>query len=176
MSQSNPLTPPTLDSMSMQEALRTLGLSLEVAKVRRAEITIGVEGIEVDASGEYGHRIYAWSDLGSQSRAQQRHRRPQARPAPWMDPAALTRWSVFLRVVGQLLDSQEIRHCVIQAAVAPVDAPQDCRVEVNIGGRTVVDEEQVQLQLLRLRTRYVDARASGPGSSRRPWWAIWRRD
>jgi hypothetical protein len=160
----------------MQEALRTLGLGLEVGKVRRTDIVVHAGGIEVDARGEYGHRIYDWNDLESQSRAQQRHRRPQARPAPWMDPAALTRWSVLLRVVGQLLDAQEIRECHIQAAVATPDSPQECRVEVVSGGKVVVDEEQVQLHLLRLRTRHVDRRSAEASGDRRPWWAIWRRD
>ncbi len=168
--------PATAGPISLQEALRTLGLGLEVAQVRRADIVIGPAGIDVDTPGEYGHRTYDWSDLESQSRAQQRHRRPTPRPAPWMDPAALTRWSVLLRVIGQLLDAQAIRSCSMQVAIASGDDPQTCRVTVTADGRIVVDEEQVQLQLLRLRTRYVDARAAGSAGPRRPWWAIWRRD
>ncbi len=176
MNQSNSLGPPATNLISLQEALRTLGLGLEVAKVRRADIVVTSTGIDVDTPGEYGHRTYDWGDLGSQSRAQQRHRRPTPRAASWMDPAALTRWSVLLRVIGQLLDAQGIRECTMQVSVATPDDPQECRVTVRANGRVMVDNEQVQLQLLRLRTRYVDARAVEPPPARRPWWAIWRRD
>jgi hypothetical protein len=94
-----------------------------------------------------------------------------------MDPAALTRWSVLLRVVGQLLDAQEMRDCEIYATVATPDAPQDFRLDVQVNGRSILNEEQIQLQLLRLRTRYVDHRATAPHqASKRPWWAIWRKD
>jgi hypothetical protein len=174
--QSNRSGPAATGLISLQEALRTLGLGLEVAKVLRAEIVIGNTGIDIDTPSEYGHRAYAWSDLDSQSRAQQRHRRSIPRSAPWMDPAALTRWSVLLRVIGQLLDAQGIRECTMQVSVASPDDPQECRVTVKTNGKVVVDNEQVQLQLLRLRTRYVDARAADPPAARRPWWAVWRRD
>jgi hypothetical protein len=161
----------------MQEALRTLGLGLEVQKVRRVEIQATPRGFELDAQGEYGHHHYDWSDIESQSRAQQKHRRSQQGPAPWMDPVALTRWSVLLRVVGQLLDAQEIHDYEIHATVATPAAPQDFALDVQVNGRSILDEEQVQFQLLQLRTCYVDHRAVAPRpSARRPWWATWWKD
>jgi hypothetical protein len=166
---------PLIASIALQEALRTLGLGLELAMVRQAEIIIAADGIEVDVKGEYGRRTYAWEDLESQSHAQRRHRRPQPRPAPWMDPTALTRWSVLLRVIGQLLDAQQIRQAAMRVAVATPEAPDDCRVQVTAGDKVVVDEEQVRLHLLRLRTRRPAARSTDSTARGRPWWAIWRR-
>jgi hypothetical protein len=93
-----------------------------------------------------------------------------------MDPAALTRWSVLLRVVGQLLDAQGVSDCEIDAAVASPDSPEGCRVQVTTDGRTVLDSEAVRLQLLRLRTRYIEARDRAPEPEpSRPWWAFWRK-
>jgi hypothetical protein len=166
---------PAIASIFLQEALRTLGLGLEVAKVPRAAIVLGADGIEVDVKGEYGRRTYTWADLESQSQSQQRHRRSQPRSAPWMDPTALTRWSVLLRVIGQLLDAQQIRQAEMRLAVATQEAPDHCRVQVTAGDKVVVDEEQVRLHLLRLRTRRADARSSASTAPGRPWCAIWRR-
>ncbi|HEY7064785.1 MAG TPA: hypothetical protein VII06_25150 [Chloroflexota bacterium] len=163
--------------VSLQEALRTVGLGLEVNKVGRLELTISITGMQVATTSAYGIRNYTWQEIEAQSRAQQDHRRAQPRPAPWMDPAALTRWSVLLRVVGQLLDAQGVSDCVIDAAVASSDSPEGCRVQVTSDGRVVLDSEAVRLQLLRLRTRYIEARdhpAEMP--STRPWWAFWRRE
>ena len=118
-----------------------------------------------------------WHEIEAQSRSQQEHRRNQPRPAPWMDPAALTRWSVLLRVVGQLLDAQGVSDCVIDAAVASEDAPEGCRVQVTADDRVVLDSEAVRLQLLRLRTKYIEARDCAPEPApERPWWAFWRRE
>jgi hypothetical protein len=84
---------------------------------------------------------------------------------------------VLLRVVGQLLDAQAIHDYEIHATVATPDAPQDFWVDVQTNGRSILAEEQVQLQLLRLRARYVDGRADAPQpSARRPWWATWWKD
>jgi hypothetical protein len=104
--------------VSLQEALRTVGLGLEVNKVSHVELTITLSGIQLGTTSTYGVRNYTWHEIHSQSRSQQEHRRVQSRPAPWLDPAALTRWSVLLRVVGQLLDAQGVSDCVIDAAVA----------------------------------------------------------
>jgi hypothetical protein len=163
--------------VSLQEALRTVGLGLEVAKVGRVVLTVNLAGIQVATTSAYGVRNYTWHELEAQSRSQQEHRRAQPRPAPWMDPAALTRWSVVLRVIGQLLDAQGVSDCVIDAAVASEDAPEGCRVQVTAEDRVVLDSEAVRLQLLRLRTKYIEARDRTPAeSSDRPWWAFWRRE
>jgi hypothetical protein len=163
--------------VSLQEALRTVGLGLEVNKVSRVELTINLSGIQIATTSAYGVRNYTWQEIEAQSRSQQEHRRAQPRPAPWMDPAALTRWSVLLRVVGQLLDAQGVSDCVIDAGVASVDSPEGCRVQVTAEGRAVLDSEAVRLQLLRLRTRYIEARDRAPeGETGRPWWAFWRRE
>jgi hypothetical protein len=165
-------------SLLLQEALRTLGLGLEVAKVPRAELAIDGQGIAVETTTVYGRRVYSWSDLESQARAQQGHRRAQPRAAPWMDPAALTRWSVLLRIVGQLLDAHGTRACIIRAAPAPADDPPAFAVEATADERVLVDTEDVRMQLLRLRAQ-VDTRQTAAAAAalpRRPWWAIWRRN
>jgi hypothetical protein len=167
----------SVGAVSLQEALRTLGLGLEVNKVGRVELTVNPSGIQMATTSAYGIRKYTWQEIGAQSRAQQEHRRAQPRSAPWMDPAALTRWSVLLRVVGQLLDAQGVSDCVIDAAVAAADSPEGCRVQVTTEERAVLDSEAVRLQLLRLRTKYIEARDQGPEPEpSRPWWAFWRRE
>jgi hypothetical protein len=153
-----------------------VGLGLEVNKVSHVELTITLSGIQLGTTSTYGVRNYTWHEIHSQSRSQQEHRRVQSRPAPWLDPAALTRWSVLLRVVGQLLDAQGVSDCVIDAAVATPDVPEACRVQVITDGRSVLDSEAVRLQLLRLRTKYIEAREQAPErETSRPWWAFWRR-
>jgi hypothetical protein len=163
--------------VSLQAALRTVGLGLEVSQVGRVEITITMSGLQIVTTTGYGVRHYSWQEIDAQSRSQQEHRRAQPRSAPWMDPTALTRWSVLLRVIGQLLDAQGVADCVIDAAVAPPEAPENCRVQVIAEGQVVLDSEAVRLQLLRLRTTYIDARERTPQPvAQHPWWAFWRRN
>jgi hypothetical protein len=100
---------------------------------------IMVDGIEVDAPGDHGHREYPWCDLEIQSRLQRRHRGHEGGLAPWMDPIAPTRWSVLLRAVGQLLDAQQIRHCVVQVALPMPEAPEDFQVAVTIDGKPALN-------------------------------------
>ncbi len=66
---------------------------------------------------------------------------------------------------------------MIDAAVAPPDRPERCRVQVTVDDRVVLDSEAVRLQLLRLRTKYIEARERAPEpAGDRPWWAFWRRE
>ncbi len=163
--------------VSLQEALRTVGLGLEVSRVSRVELTIETAGVMINTTTTYGVRKYSWQEIETQSRAQQGHRRPQPRAAPWVDAAALTRWSVLLRIVGQLLDQQGVGDCVVQASVAPSDDPEACRVQVVADDRIVLDGEAVRRQLRQLRTKYVEARAQvAPPPPSRPWWAFWRKE
>jgi hypothetical protein len=162
--------------ISLQEAMRTVGLGLDVAKVSRIEMTIETLGVTIGTTTTYGVREYTWQEIETQSRAQQGHRRAQPRAAPWMEPAALTRWSVLLRILGQLLDQQGVGDCVVEASIASPDEPEACRVQVVADGRVVLDSEAMRLQLLRLRTKYIEAREkAGPGAGSRPWWAFWRK-
>jgi hypothetical protein len=159
----------------LQEVLRTLGAGLEAAKARRAEVVVDPDGVSLFAPGEYGQRRYDWDEIDSQSRAQQALRRPGNRPPPWMDPWALSRWSVLLRVAGLLLDAQGVRACTIEATVAPAESAEESRLTVTAAGREVLDgaalREHVKWLRLRRGTRYVPE----PPVVKRPWWAPWRR-
>jgi hypothetical protein len=167
----------SITPMSLQDALRTIGLGLEVNKVTRIELTIAPSGVTVGTTSTYGVRKYAWSELETQSRAQQGSRRTSTRAAPWLDPAALTRWSVLLRIVGQLLDQQGVGECMVEASIASPEEPEACRARVTADGRVVLDSEAVRLQLLRLRTKHIEARERAPAEPpARPWWAFWRKE
>jgi hypothetical protein len=170
--QDAPMVPAT--QLPLQEVLRTLGLGLEAAKVRRAELVIDADGVSVFGTGDYGQRRYDWAEIASQSRTQQGQRRPGTRPPPWMDPWALSRWSVLLRVTGLLLDAQGVRACSIEAAVAVAETNAACQLVVVAGGREVLDAAALQehIQWLRLRrgTSYVPAEPP----PKRSWWARWR--
>ena len=177
MQRYTPRRPRSVGPLSLKEALRTLGLGLEVNKVSRVELTINLSGIQMAATSAYSVRNYTWHEIQAQSRAQQEHRRAQPRAAPWMDPAALTRWSVLLQVVRHLLDAQGVSECAIDAAVALPDSPEGCRVQATAEGRAVLDSEAVRLQLFRLRTKYIEVRDRAPElEASRPWWAFWRRE
>jgi hypothetical protein len=102
--QDAPMVPAT--QLPLQEVLRTLGLGLEAAGVRSAELVIDADGVGLFATSEYGQRRYDWEEIASESRTHQGRRRPGTLPPAWMDPWALTRWSVLLRVAGLLLDAQ----------------------------------------------------------------------
>jgi hypothetical protein len=159
---------PRRHALTRQEALRTLELAPEVAQVRRAELSVDESGMIVDTNTAYGCRTFSWEEIERQSRAQ-----PQ--PTPWMDPVALTQWTVLLRVIGQLLDERDLPGCIIAVQVATPEDPQSCRVCVTDRGQTVFDEEAVRLQVLRRRSQ----RGESPPAvepSRRPWWMPWRRD
>jgi hypothetical protein len=158
-------------SLTFQEALRTLGNGLEAHRSRRAHLVVDADGIEVDAVGEYGHRRYTWDDVATQSRTQQTDRRPRQQPPPWMDPWALTRWSVLLRITGQFLDHQRIEECTIYAVSAPPDQPDACRIGVSVDGALVLDDTAVRGQIATLRMR----RGTATKASQRPKWAFWRR-
>jgi hypothetical protein len=166
----------TTAPLSMQEAMRTIGLGPEVNKVTRVEIAIDSAGVTINTNSTYGVRKYSWQEIQAQSRAQQADRRARSRAALWMDPIALTRWSVLLRIVGQLLDQQGIGECVVEAAIASPDEPEAWRAQVIADDQVVLDSEAVRLQLLRLRTRHVEAREKGPlPATDRPWWAFWQK-
>ena len=82
---------------------------------------------------------------------------------------SLTRWTVLLRVVGQLLAAQGLRDCRIEATVG--DASHEAEVRVTVDGRVVLESLAVQLHWLRLRTRFDGRDAVAPGSHR-PWLAV----
>lgn len=170
-----PQGPRSVMPLPLQEALRTVGLALEVGRVPRVQIVVDAQGVTIETTTAFGVRRYTWQEIEVQSRAQQQHRRASGRPAPWMDPMAVTRWSVLLRLVGRLLDTRGVGECVIDAAPAPANAPEACRVQVRVGQRVIVDSEAVRLHLLRLRTRQSEAAPQVAVASARPWWAFWRR-
>jgi hypothetical protein len=165
----------TARELPLGEALRTVGLRLDVQQVRRARLEIDGQGIRVRVPDGERCYAYSWGEVAEHSRAQQRLRRGGDGISPWRDPKALARWVVLLRLVGDLLDAQGLRACAIEAAVASPDASNEIKVTVTANGREVVDEEAVQLHLLRLLLRHIDPReAPPPVPSAPPRWQFWR--
>jgi hypothetical protein len=166
-----PETPPLL----LQEALRTIGNELEARRAQRVQLTVEATGITVDARGESsGYWDYGWADLAAQARIQAMRRRSEEQPPPWLDPWALTRWSVLLRMTGLLLDRQGVEACTIEAAIG--STPEAVMLRVLIDGQEVFRRTEVGVELWRLRSQY-RARAGARRAARqeRPWWAPWRR-
>jgi hypothetical protein len=159
--------------LALEEALRALGLTLEVGDVRRAQLTIDPVGIVVRAGGAYGRREYRWSELERQSRAQQAYR--GTRPPGARDPGTATRWSALLRVVGYLLDREQIHYCVVDATLAEPEAPDAFQVRVKVADRVVLETDAVGAHLRWLRSQQVDVHHAEALPAHRPWWAIWRR-
>jgi hypothetical protein len=129
--QSNP-------ALLLEEALRTIGAALDAHRVYQAQITVGPTGIEVHADWMYGYRRYPWADVAGLSRGHAAQRRTRPVPRPWLDPFNFTRWSVLLRVVGRLLDAQDIQSCEIEATIGP--APEISTVRAWSAGREVLDQ------------------------------------
>lgn len=159
--------------LSLEEALRTLGLTLEVGDVRRAQLTIDPVGIVVRAGGAYGRREYRWSALDRQSRAQQAYR--GASPPTGADPLTGARWSALLRVVGHLLDARGVHYCHVDGTLAEPEAPHGCQVRAKVADRVVLDSDEVREHLRWLRDQRIDVQHADTLPAPRPWWAVWRR-
>ncbi len=158
-------------ALSLREALRTIGHGLEARRARRLHLTVDDVGVTVEPPGVDGCRIYAWADLDRLSRAQLHSGRSHAGRPHGLAVWSLTRWSVLLRVAGQLLDSQGIRACRLEAAIG--DAPHTCEVRAAVDERVVLESLAVRLHWLRLRTRFDGAGAELPRRS--PAWWRWPR-
>jgi hypothetical protein len=170
-------TPSGGRTLTLEEALRTIGLGLEGTDVRRAMLAIDEVGIVIQARGAFGTRRLSWSELAVEAQVNQEHRRPRRRAQGRVDAWALRRWSVLLRATGRLLDSRRLYVCNLEAQIAAVDPPQEATVRVLVDGRQVCDTAAVGEHLLRLR---LHAEGSQHGTQRiramdsRPWWARWR--
>jgi hypothetical protein len=70
----------SLDLLPLPEALRTVGVGLEIASAPRAKLTVDPVGIVVVTEAAYGQREYRWSELERQSHAQQSARGATASP------------------------------------------------------------------------------------------------
>jgi hypothetical protein len=166
---------PETSRLPLQEALRTIGNELEARRAQQVRLTVNPAGIIVDARGEYdGYWDYGWADLGAQSSTQAAQRRSEEQPPPWLDPWALTRWSVLLRMTGLLLDRQGVEACTIEAAIGAT--PEAAMLRVLIDGQEVFRRTEVGVEIWRLRSQYrARAAAVSAGRQQRPWWAPWRR-
>jgi hypothetical protein len=154
----------------LQETLRIIGLELETRPPLSAQLTISEHGIVVQAAGESRALSYTWGDLAAQVEAERSHRRGASSGAGKRDAGALTRWSVLLRVIGQLLDAQGVQDCHIEAAPRLPMSPDPCRVTVTVAGRVVFREAAIEEQAMLLRVR------RGVTTSRqRDKWKFWRR-
>jgi hypothetical protein len=140
---------PAAPDLALPEALRTIGLSLEPLRVPEAQIAVTAAGITVTGSGAYGRHEYSWNLLAIRSGAHQESRGDRAaRRDPKL--AGLTRWSVLLRIIGQVLADDGVRECVIDATVADQEAPPPWRVLVTVNGKPYMRTEDVQVHVLRL--------------------------
>ncbi len=155
--------------LSLQGALGAIGQDLEERGIPYVQLTIGTLGVILETVHPYTQQEYSWGNLGLRTRAA-----PQAPLDTYVDLLALTHWPVLLRLVGDLLDADGVRGCVIEAQVAPPDDPTRCEVRATVGGEAIVTTEQVQEHLLRLRARAAHA-PPAPAHDRPPWWAFWRR-
>ncbi|HEY7060034.1 MAG TPA: hypothetical protein VII06_01035 [Chloroflexota bacterium] len=165
---------------SKAEALRTVGSALEPHAVPRVELRITDGGVAVEPQAGAERRAYTWDELARVSEEQRQQRHAGSEASSWVAPLALTRWSALLRIVGQLLDTRRVGECVVDASVAVSETPRDCQVRVLVGDEVVIDGDDVQMHLLRVRTGQI-AQQQPPtplerAAPSRPWWAIWRRD
>jgi hypothetical protein len=148
-------TPPDRfgEDLTLPEALRTIGLSLERLRVPEAQVAVTAAGITVDTSTAYGRHEYSWNLIAIHSTAHQEgrgHWRPSEADRKL---AGLTRWSVLLRIIGQVLEDDGVRECVIEATVADQAAPPPWRVLVTVNGQPYLRTEDVQVHVLRLEQR-----------------------
>jgi hypothetical protein len=161
--------------LTLEEALRAVGQDLDGHGIAYIEVRLAPLGITVETTQPYARHEYSWGNLGIRIRSAAEQRASAAEREPWLDLLALTRWAVLLAVVGQLLDRrQRVRSYLIEAEVAPAEAPTACQVRVSVAGEPVLGTDEVQEQLLRLRARGTIPAAPAPAPLR-PWWAFWQR-
>src|SRR5947208_1094988 len=118
-------TPSCERTLTLEEALRTIGLGLEETDVRRALLTVDDMGMVIKAGGAFGTRALSWSELSLEASVHQEQRRRGRRTPGRVDPWALRRWSVLLRATGRLLDSRRLYVCELEAQVTADDPPQE---------------------------------------------------
>jgi hypothetical protein len=161
----------TLQKRSLGEALRTVGPALDAEQVRTVHIDVNVAGLAVRPEGTAKPHWYDWDAVAALTAEQQAQRQTASAldSAEREEAFELTRWSVLLRCIGELLDAQGRRVCSIEAAVAPADDPSACRVRVTANEELIVGEEQIALQFLRIRLRLREA-AAPTSPTPQPWW------
>src|SRR4051812_36051339 len=128
--------------LALQAALRSIGDELERLRVGRAVIRIVPGGIELHTATEPPLRAYAWDDLRTYAAAQGRRR--AGVPVQGAEPAASAglSWPHLLRVVGAVLDSQEVCTGVIHGTLASTD--DHSLLEVHVRGRRILDLPAIQ--------------------------------
>jgi DNA-binding transcriptional MerR regulator len=161
--------------LSLEEALRTLGVSLDRYEVvRRAQFTINTRGILVDTTTPHIHMLHTWNALLVESASQRQARQAAPQPAPDADLLALSRWSVLLRLVGVLLDADRVRQCTLQIQLARPETPTTYEVQLQTGEQVRELNEDIQQLLLRRRAQYARrsrADERGVSAPRRRWWS-----
>jgi hypothetical protein len=156
--------------VSLQETLRIIGLELEARRPLSAQLTVDSAGVAVESGADHAGLRYAWADLAAQVEAERGHRHKGSTGRGQPDAGDLTRWSVLLRVIGQLLDAQGVRDCHIEAAPCLPVSPDLCRVTVTVGDHVVFREAAIEEQAMLLR-----ARRGASSSRQRGKWQFWRR-
>jgi hypothetical protein len=94
---------------TLEQALRTLGVQLDGLDVPDACFTIAPDGITVETENPDARQHYPWVALGEQAAALKQQRQDAPVPRPELDRGALTRWSILLRLVGTVLDSERVQ-------------------------------------------------------------------
>jgi hypothetical protein len=160
---------------TLEQALRTLGVQLDGLDVPDACFTIAPDGITVETENPDARQHYPWVALGEQAAALKQQRQDAPVPRPELDRGALTRWSILLRLVGTVLDSERVQTGQLGVVVGTEEDPTRCRVDWVADGKTRSLREDVMFVLLRRRAQHrsseiVAAEAEPPEP---PWW--WRR-
>src|SRR5207248_3371662 len=125
------------DPISLEDALRIVGDSLEAHHVRQADLTVDAAGIAVHADWWCGYRRFPWEELAGVARQYVAQRQIPPRARSWRDPFNLARWSVVLRLTGHLLAARDIWACSIEATLDP--SPDASRLRVRADGQEVLN-------------------------------------
>jgi hypothetical protein len=159
--------------LSMQETLRTIGNELERRHVQQVQIVVDAAGVTVDSRDQQdAYRRYSWADMAAQSRLQLAQRQSPQQLLPCMDPWALTRWPVLLRVTGQLLDKQGIESYTVEAVLGVTT--ETITLRVLVAGEEVFRRTGVGVEVWQLRSQAPSRTAAEATPRERSWWARWR--
>jgi hypothetical protein len=160
---------------TLEQALRTLGVQLDGLDVPDACFTIAPDGITVETENPDARQHYPWVALGEQAAALKQQRQDAPVPRPELDRGALTRWSILLRLVGTVLDSERVQTGQLGVVVGTEADPTQCRVDWVAEGKTRSLREDVMFVLLRRRAQHRSSEivAAAPEPPEPPWW--WRR-
>jgi hypothetical protein len=159
--------------LPLEETLRVIGQVLDAARARDLSLTVEAAGVSF-AGGVISHRQYGWAEIAGLVRAHRAQRRPHPVFRPWLDPWRATRWSVWLRITGRLLDARDIHKCRLEARLGPT--LEENRLKVWVAAEQVLDETVVSRELAAVWMEQDLLQPDAPPSlPQRRWWRRWWR-